>query len=138
MLLTFALVIVFVLTGCQSKNLRTRLLDFSKNHDEIRLSDITDFDWDIAYIDRDYYYSGEKLKEKYHIEGDFDLLDSDFNYRIAFCKDNILVYDLVLNNFDIEIDKSIEIIYPESIFAIKQISIIPNQKEKKPFLFLKE
>jgi len=60
------------------------------------------------------------------------------SFHIAFCKDNILVYDLILIDSNIEIDKSIEIIYPESIFAIKQVFINTNIKEKKPFLFLKE
>jgi len=135
-LLVFMITIMLLITACMSTNLYDRILDFCKNHDEINLSEITDFDWDIAYIDRDYYHSGEELEKKHQIEGTFKMLHSDYNYRIAFCKDNVLVYDLILVDSTIETDNSIEIIYPDSIFTVTRVPI-PEIKEEKLILTLK-
>ena len=133
LLFIFITIITFILTSNKQSNLYNQILDFSKNNQKIILSELTDFDWDVAYIDRQYYHKGEYLKEKYHIEGDFQLLETDFSSRIAFCKNNKLVYDMILNNFYFEIDDTIKIINPKDSLKIKWI-ITKGQKEKKLLL----
>lgn len=124
-----------LLLSCTTNDLYTRILNFCKTNDKIELSDVTDFDWDIAYIDRQYYHSGEEIKGKYQINGEFQLLETDFSSRVAFCKDGKLVYDLVLNNFYLEFDPSIETIGPDSVLVVKWEEV-PEQKEAKLSLLL--
>jgi len=136
-MLTIVVAITLLLAGCKSRSLHNQILDYCKNQEELSLSEITDFSWDVAYVDRQYYGSGEKLKESYNIEGKFQLLETDFSSRVAFCKDGRLVYDLVLNNFYFEFESSIEIIDRDSVFTINWSSV-PDQKEQKLLLSLQE
>jgi len=96
------------------------------------LSRVTDFDWDIVYVDRTPYSSGSKIKEEYGIEGEFQPLLTDFSSRVAFCKDGKLVYDLELNNFYFEFD-TLEIIKPDSVFTVLWVSM-PGQETAKLLL----
>ena len=140
-LFLFMLIMItaILLSGCKSpdKSLNKEILNYCNTHEEIRLSNVTDFDWDIAYVDRQYYMVGEELKEKHQIEGEFKRLETDFSSRVAFCKDGKLVYDLVLNNFYFEFNSSVEVIKYNSIFTVSWVNVT-DQKEKKLFLSLKE
>jgi len=98
-LIAISIMILLLFPGCKAKGLYHQILDFAKENEEIMLSRVTDFDWDIVYVDRTPYSSGSKIKEEYGIEGEFQPLLTDFSSRVAFCKDGKLVYDLELNNF---------------------------------------
>ena len=99
-----------------------KILIYCENRTEVNFAAITDFQWDIAYVDREYYGEGKKIKEQYKITGEFRYLATDFSSRIAFCKDDKLIYDLVLNHHFFEMDSAVEIFYPEAIFAVEWIS----------------
>ena len=114
-----------------------RLLVYCQNDMEVNLSHITDFDWDTVYIDRQYYKKGEEIQEKYGIIGEPMVIESDFCSRIAFCKDGVLVHDLILNNFVIEIDISVEVFYPDSILTVEWVPI-NDYDRKKLYLSLLE
>ena len=134
-MLLLSFLTVLSLSVCRFNSLYQQMFDNCRNHNEINLSKITDFDWDIAYIDRQYYGSGEIIKEKYQIEGEFKHLETDFSSRIAFCKEGKLVYDIKLNNHYIEIDSSNEIIYIDTIFKVSWITV-DDQNENKLLLSL--
>ena len=134
------LVNALLLISCTPPDLYKQILDFCENNKELKLSEITDFEWDIAYVDRQYYKSGEEIKEKYNIEGEFKRLRTDFSSRVAFCKDGKLVYDLELNNHYFEFESSVDIISPESVFTVTWIpdpDPEPGYDEDKLFLSLK-
>jgi len=102
------------------------------NHDEIKLSEFTDFEWDVAYIDREYYRSGQQLKEKYNIQGEFELMHSDFNSRIAFCMKGNLVEDVIFVRTEkLDFDISIEIFYPETVFTVEWETLHLTKDYKK-------
>ena len=109
---------VLLLIGCRQIDLRDQLMSYCEKHDEIKLSDVTDFEWDIAYTDRQHYMHGEGIKEKYNIEGELKELPTDFSTRVVFCKNGIIVYDLILNDCYLEFDSSIEVISIDSVFKI--------------------
>ncbi|HBL83379.1 MAG: hypothetical protein A2Y17_08000 [Clostridiales bacterium GWF2_38_85] len=130
------IIIIVLLSSCKSNDFRIQMLDFCENHEKIKLSDISDFDWDIAYIDRQHYMSGEEIKEKFGIEGEFEQLPTDFSSRLAFCKDNKLVKEIILNDCYIEFDSSVEIITPDTIFLVEWLQK-GESKEEKLILVLK-
>ena len=130
------LVICVLMLSRRSELEASQILDYCKSHNEIRLSEITEFDWDIAYVDRMPYSNGDVLKEKYGIEGEFEAMESDALSRIAFCKDKTLVYDLQLLSDYIEIDPSVEVINYDSVFDCVWISI-PEYKAGTLLLTLK-
>ena len=127
----FALMFLMImLSACRPKDLHDQILDFCRDHDTIILSDVTEFDWTVAYIDRQHYMNGEGLKENFGIEGEFKSLPTDFSTRIAFCKDNILVYDLIINDFYFEIDSSLDTIAPDSKFLVEWAQIDESSDDK--------
>ncbi|MCL2503918.1 MAG: hypothetical protein FWE94_04835 [Coriobacteriia bacterium] len=121
-----------LIAGPSEPGLHSRIRDYCEAHEEVRLSDVTDFDWDIAYVDREPYGDEKKLREKYGIVGVLEEFETDALSRIAFCRDGELVYDLVLNYSYFEVASSVEIIYPDSVFRVTQIPL--EYKEKKLFL----
>jgi hypothetical protein len=118
--LPIIIIVTLLLTSCKSNDLYDSLLTYCRTHEEVKLSDITSFEWDISYVDRQYYGAGEEVKEKYQIEGNFQTLETDFSSRIAFCKNGKLVYDLILNNSYLYVDTSIEIIKPNTVLLIER------------------
>ncbi len=93
------------------------------DNDEVKFSEVVEFEWDTAYVDYETYGYGNDIKEKYGITGEFQEIIADYCYRIAYCKDGVLVADLILSTtgtFAIEIDKSVEIIYPDTMFNIER------------------
>lgn len=116
-------------------DLSANIFRLCEKNEEIKISDVTNFDWEIAYIDRNYYGSGEVLKEKYKISGNFKALETDNTSRVAFCKNGELVYDLIVNNEHLEFDKSIEFFYQDAVFTVRWISNIEYDYKK---LFLSQ
>lgn len=98
-------------------NIATKIEKYCTKNNEISLLSVTSFDWDTAYVDYQVYMCGEEIKEKYNLKGDFKRIETDYCYRIAFCKDGNLVNDSVLSAVNIYIDHSIEIIKPETVFV---------------------
>lgn len=98
------------------RNITTKIEKYCKENTEISLSSVTSFDWDTAYVDYQVYMCGEEIKEKYNLKGDFKIIETDYCYRIAFCKDGNLVNDSVLSTVNIYFDHSIEIIKPDTVF----------------------
>ncbi|MCL2503919.1 MAG: hypothetical protein FWE94_04840 [Coriobacteriia bacterium] len=108
-----------------SIQLNEKILDYCETHEEIRLSDVTDFDWDVAYVDPEPYGKGERLKERYHIEG--KLRELGGTTRIAFCKDGRVVFDFSHISADscrLWFDSSVEVIYPDSVFEAEWITML--------------
>ncbi len=111
---------VLVMSGCKSNpDFSDMLLSYCTQHSSVAFQDVTDFEWDIAYVDYESYGEGEIIKEKYGLTGDFEELDFDFLFRIAFYKNGNLVNDSILNSEDIALDSSIEIINPNTVFNAK-------------------
>ena len=99
--------------------LSEKIFTICETNDSIKISDITDFEWDIAYIDKQAYGTGQELQEK-GIEGNFQKLETDCLCRVAFCKGNKMVYELILNESYVFIDDSITEITQETILLIKK------------------
>jgi len=137
LILTIVVAVVVLLVGCgllaePEPDLRSTILAYCETHEEIRLSEVTDFDWDIAYVDREPYSDGQTLREKYDISGAFEPLETDFSSRIAFCENGILVYDLKLNNWYLELDRSIDSITPDSVLSVAWVSPSLSAQEQIP------
>lgn len=122
------LLVVFVVGGIiiasmlfpkEDKQLKETIYEYCKKNTSVKLADLTEFDWDTAYIDYEHYERGKALKDKYQIKGDFKELESDNLYRIAFCKKNELVCDLILNEEDIQIDSQIESITQTTVLTVE-------------------
>ena len=99
------------------RDITTKIEEHCANNTEISLSSVTSFNWDTAYVDYQAYMCGEEIKEKYNLRGDFKRIETDYFYRIAFCKDGNLVKDCLLSTVNICFDNSIEVIKPETIFV---------------------
>ena len=115
LLIVGLIALLFIINNPQ--NITTRIEKYCEGNKEISLSSVTTFDWDTAYVDYQVYMCGEEIKEKYNLKGDFKMIEADYCYRIAFCKDGYLVNDSVLSTVNISFDHSIEIIKPETLFV---------------------
>ena len=121
--------VFFLFGGCaenKEDNMNQELLNYCKNNDTVTLSDITKFNWDVAYLDYQVYGQGENLKNTYGITGKFEGLNSEEQFAIAFCKNGKLVKYSICNWLDIMFgetlpsdDKQIVVIYPNDIFTVK-------------------
>ena len=110
-------VVVSVLFLCQSKGLSDKIYSHCLEADEVTIAALTDFEWDVAYIEHEPYTDGHQLIETYGIKGEFEPLDTDYVYRIAFCKGGALVYDLIQNK-SVQISEQIKIIRPETVLTV--------------------
>jgi hypothetical protein len=92
------------------------IFDYCSTNNEMTFSNVTDFEWDIAYTDFQKGSDGEKLKEKYGFKDEFEYIKKgSVAYRIAFYKGDKLVKDQILTSL-VDLDKSVEIIYPNTRF----------------------
>lgn len=86
-----------------------RLYSYANKHSELKISDITNFEWDCAYIDYQHYGNGEDIKQKYNLECDLKTLETDYSFRIIFFKNKKLIKEEIFNydqlNFKGNIDK---------------------------------
>lgn len=125
--LLFISIFLLIFSGCtHDVNIEQAIIEYCKNNEEIQLKDVTKFDWDIAYIDYQVYGQGQNLKDLYGIEGDFEGLNSEEQYAIAFCKNGKLIEYVICNSFDFIFgdslpsnDKETLVIYPETAFSIE-------------------
>lgn len=115
-LLVFVIITLLPMVN-NPRNITTKIEKYCAKSNEISLLSVTSFNWDTAYVDYQVYMCGEKIKEKYNLKGDFKRIETDYFYRIAFCKDGNLVNDSVLSTVNIYFDHSIEIIKPETLFV---------------------
>ena len=68
-----------------------RLYSYANKHSEMKISDITNFEWDSAYIDHEHYGNGEDIKQKYNLECDLKTLETDYSFRILFFKNDKMI-----------------------------------------------
>ena len=115
--LLVVVIIAFLFIVNNPRNITTKIEKYCAKSNEISLLSVTSFNWDTAYVDYQVYMCGEEIKEKYNLKGDFKKIESDYCYRIAFCKDGNLVNDSVISTVNIYFDHSIEIIKPETVFV---------------------
>lgn len=124
--LLFVSIISLISSGCtRNENIEQAIMEYCKSNEEIRLNDVTKFDWDIAYIDYQVYGQGQNLIDLYGIEGDFEGLDSEEQFAIAFCKNSELIEYVICNSFNLIFgeslpsnDKETLVIYPETVFSV--------------------
>ena len=116
------------LVSCFKSTLEEKILNYCETNSEITLSEVTSFDWDIAYFDYQSYMHGEEMKEKYGLSGEFETLSTDHSYRIAFYKDNKFLKEEILSRAYIEFDRSVEIIEPDTLFTAEWISRSYNDR----------
>jgi hypothetical protein len=118
------------------KTLNEKIAEYCNRNSEMKLSDITNFEWDTAYIDREAYMSGQEIAKTYGIVGEFIQIDSDYLYRIAFCKDKKLVCDLIVAVFHVDFEPSVKVIYPDTVFSVEMRSFDENEPQY-PYLLPK-
>jgi hypothetical protein len=108
-----------VLSSCSpdEPRLKYKILDYCETNNEITISAVTSFDWDIAYFDYEPYMQGEDMKEKYGLSGELKTLQTDDIFRIAFYKGDELVRDEILDWLYIKFDQSVETIKPDTLFS---------------------
>jgi len=124
--LLFISIISLISSGCTRKeNIEQAIIEYCKSNEEIRLNDVTKFDWDIAYIDYQVYGQGQNLIDLYGIEGDFEGLNSEEQFAIAFCKNGELIEYVICNSFNLIFgeslptnDKETLVISPETLFSV--------------------
>lgn len=129
-LFIFIVFILILFFGCnQEVDIEQAIIEYCKTNEEIKLKDVTKFDWDTAYIDYDVYSQGKYINERYGIEGSFDGLISEEQYAIAFCKNSKLIKYIIFNSFNLIIDDTLPskdkippIIYPDTTFTLKDDS----------------
>ena len=109
----------FTLKNNNEEDIVENIRAYCKKNKQIKLSEITKFDWDTAYIDNQHYGYGEEIKEEYGLIGEFENLYSDNLLRIAFCKDKKLVKDVICSVFLLYFDNSVKIIKPETILMVE-------------------
>lgn len=102
--------------------LQNKIIECCQNKKEVQLSEITDFDWDVAYLDYQKYASGEIIKNQYHIIGNLQKMNSDYCFRIIFCKNGQLVKDSIMMSDYIAFDDDTEIIEPDSKYFVKALN----------------
>ena len=102
--------------------LKDKILDYCESNGEITLSAVISFDWDIAFFDYQSYMQGEEIKEKYGLGGEFETLQTDHSYRIAFYNDGELVRDEILDWAYIEFERRVETIEPDTLFTAEWTS----------------
>lgn len=115
------LLIVFWVMRKEEK-LSDKIYNYALKNEQIRISALTDFDWDVAYLDYERYGTGEQLKRKWNLTGDFSAMESDTFYRIAFYDNNTLVYDCVINEYYCKIDSKVEQFDSETLFFVSKKS----------------
>jgi len=111
------------INNADTESFEEKLIRYCKNNSKIQLTEITDFEWDKAYLDYDSYQGGEAIKEKHGITGSLQKIRSDYLFRIAFSKDGKITEDIILNMFYIEFDESIEVITPKTLFTVNWVQL---------------
>ena len=125
-------IILSSLMGCyHEKTFIDHILDYCENNQTFKFSLITEFDWDIAYVDRQAYGKGEDLKKKYGLDYDFEILETDYWYRIVFCNDRSVVRETIFSTVSILLHDSVEVINPDSVFNIEW-----KDGSERPVLYL--
>ena len=120
--------IAIAIATCHEPYFDEKILAYCETNDELTLSEVTSFDWDIAYFDYQSYMQGEGIKEKYGLSGELTELIVDHNYRIAFYKDSELVSDEILTWTEIEFERSVETIKPDTLFTVEWTSRSYNSR----------
>jgi hypothetical protein len=95
-----------------------QIVRFCEDKKEMNFEELTKFNWDKAYVDREYYGNAEIMKKKYNLEGDFRELDNDTGFRIAFYKDKKLVKSFIYLGEYLRLDSNIEEFIPQTLFAV--------------------
>jgi len=78
--------LISILSAWKLFSFDRRVARMCKNKDSIIAHELVGFEWDIAYI------GGEGIKERFHLEGNFRDVPSEYHV-IAFVKDGQLVKD---------------------------------------------
>ena len=113
-------VLIFVTTGCKktSYDYALDIIDYCKHAETFTFLEVTDFEWDIAYVDYDAYESGEHIKESYDLDVDLTTLMTEELYRIVFCKDDEFVKELIFSLWEVRIDYDVDVFKPDTIFNV--------------------
>lgn len=114
-IVSIVLVIVICVLGVSyilfknNNGIYDRLYSYANKHSELKISDVTNFEWDCAYIDYQHYGNGEDIKQKYNLECNLKTLETDYCYRILFFENNKFIKEELFNynqlNFVGDIDK---------------------------------
>lgn len=120
-LIFVVMVAVLLLSGCitETKSPIEQIENYAKTYEFFPMGDALDFQWDVAYIDRQLYAQATDLKEKYGLEFDIETQDVDHMHRILFFKDGILIKKPLFEYIKIEIPEEIEVIYPDTDVGAK-------------------
>jgi len=124
------LVIVVLFSSCNISIYD--LFDYCKSHSEVKLGEVTNFKWDVAYLDFEAYGHCSELSEKYNItvpesfrKDNRNSLGDD-NFAIAFCKDGEVVEysqfrrsTLLFGTNEEDRYKFVGEIYPDTVFKIE-------------------
>ncbi|MCL2298552.1 MAG: hypothetical protein FWC27_00190 [Firmicutes bacterium] len=86
-----------------------------RNVEYISAKDLTDFPWDVAYID------WGNTKSKYDLEGQFKNIPMDFHFGLAFVNDGKLVKEYICNITVIQFADDVEVLLPETLLYISRI-----------------
>ncbi len=116
-----------IMSGCNDEvNIEKRIKEYCNSNKEIQLKNVTDFERDVAYLDYQVYGQGQNLKKLYGIEGNFEGLNSEEQFAIAFCKNGKLVKYAVCSSFDLMFgeempsdDKTTAVISPDTVFKVQ-------------------
>lgn len=75
-----------------------RIFSAAEGSKYIKLSDITPFEWDKAYIIEDSYSGGENLDKIVGVECGLQRLNVDWKKSIVFIRDNQFVFDYIYSS----------------------------------------
>ena len=85
------------------------------------LGELTDFEWDSAYIQRNPNGRAGSIKEEHNLKGNVRRLMTNVVVRIIFVKDRRIVRSSKLSK-EIMLDPSIEVLKPDTLLHAKKIS----------------
>ncbi len=95
-----------------------RLYSYANEHSELKMSDITDFEWDCAYIDYQHYGNGEDIKQKYNLECDLKPLETDYSFRIIFFNSKELIREEIFNYDQLSFKGDIDMFDNSTVFSV--------------------
>jgi len=110
----------------------------SKNISTFSMNEITDFQWDKAYLDYENYDKGEKIKEKYQLKGHIRMQLSNVQVRIIFAKNDRIVKMSIVDTMIVMFDPTIADLLPDTVLNVEWVKSPTHPWHDVLYLTIKE
>ena len=118
LIIVFGVGVGWCLLFKEDNGIYTHLYSHANKHSELKISDITNFEWDHAYIDYQHYGNGEDIKQKYNLECNLETLETDYSFRIIFFKNKELIREERFNHDQLSFKGDIDMFDNSTVFSV--------------------